>query len=180
METDQVFDDEVIDIRPRKRRLWIFVLLAIVLALFLFGSPLLGIYVDALWFSSLGYSDVYWYKFRLGGLLFVVFFALTFLILRLSFALLTRWLPQLRERPRIRLRSVEDVKDINILSFIYRPAVWVLSLGAALLYGISMSGDWSPFALYLNASPAGSADPIFQRDASFYLFKLPALEIIAN
>ena len=43
-----------------------------------------------------------------------------------------------------------------------------------------MSDDWSAFALYLNASPAGSADPIFQRDASFYLFRLPALEIVAN
>jgi uncharacterized membrane protein (UPF0182 family) len=180
METDQVFDAEVIDMKPRKRRLWIFVLLAIVLALFLLASPLLGIYVDALWFSSLGYSDAYWYKFRLGSLLFVIFFALTFLILRLSFAALTRWLPQLKERPRIRLRSVEDVREINILPFIYRPAVWLVSLGAALLYAISMSGDWSPFALYLNASPAGSTDPIFQRDASFYLFKLPTLEIIAK
>ena len=102
METDEVFDDKVIDVQPpRKRRLWILVLLAIVLVLFLFGSPLLAIYVDALWFSSLGFSEAYWYKFRLGGLLFVIFFAVTFLILRLSFAALTRWLPQLRERPRI-------------------------------------------------------------------------------
>lgn len=181
METDQIFDDEVIDIRPpRKRRRWILVLLAIIVALFLFGSPLLGIYIDALWFSSLGLSGVYWYKFRLGGLLFVVFFALTFLILRLSFAALSRWFPQLKERPRIRFKSVEDIREINVLPFIYRPAVWILSLGAALLYGVSMSGDWSPFALYLNASPAGSTDPIFNRDASFYLFKLPALEIIAD
>ena len=181
METDEVFDDKVIDLQPpRKRRLWIFVLLAIVLVLFLFGSSLLAIYVDALWFSSLGFSEAYWYKFRLGGLLFVVFFAVTFLILRLSFAALTRFLPQLRERPRIRLRSVEDVRDINILAFIYRPAVWIVSLGAALLYAISMSDAWSAFALYLNAAPAGSADPIFQRDASFYLFRLPALEIVAN
>jgi uncharacterized protein len=180
METDQEFDNEVIELRPRKRRLWIFVLLAILVALFLFGSPLLGIYIDALWFSTLGYSDVYWYKFRLGGLLFVVFLALTFLILRLSFAALTRWFPQLKERPRIRFRNIEDIREINVLPFVYRPAVWLVSIGAALLYGISMSGDWSPFALYLNASPAGSTDPIFHRDASFYLFRLPALEIIAD
>jgi uncharacterized membrane protein (UPF0182 family) len=180
METDQVFDDDVIEIRPRKRRGWVFVLLALVVALFLFGSPLLGIYIDALWFSSLGFSDVYWYKFRLGGLLFVLFFVLTFLILRLSFAALARWFPQLKERPSIRFKNIEDIREINVLPFVYRPAVWLLSLGAALLYAISMSGDWSPFALYLNASPAGSADPVFHRDASFYLFKLPALEIIAD
>ncbi|HJQ70471.1 MAG TPA: UPF0182 family protein [Blastocatellia bacterium] len=180
MENDDAFDDKVIEIRPRKRRIWLFVLIAIVLFLFLLGSPLIGIYVDALWFSSLGFSDAYWYKFRLGGLLFVIFLVLTFLILRLSFAALTRWLPQLRERPQIRLRSVEDVRDVNILSFVYRPVVWLVSLGAALLYAISMSSDWSAFALYLNASPAGSADPIFRQDASFYLFKLPALEIVAN
>ena len=180
METDRVFDDEVIDIRPRKRRRWVFVLLGLLVVLFLSSSSLLGIYVDALWFSSLGYSDVYWYKFRLGGLLFGVFFALTFVILRLSFALLARWFPQLSERPQVRFRSVEDIKDINVLPFVYRPVAWLLSLGAALLYAISMSSDWSPFALYLNAAPAASADPIFNRDASFYLFKLPALEIIAD
>ena len=180
METDKVFDDEVIDIRPQKRRRWIFVLLALVVALFLFGSPLLGIYVNALWFSTLGFSDVYWYKFRLGGLLFVIFFALTFLILRLSFAALARWFPQLKERPSIRFKNIEDIREINVLPFVYRPAIWLLSLGAALLYAISMSSDWSPFALYLNASPAGSVDPVFYRDAGFYLFKLPALEIIAD
>lgn len=149
-------------------------------AIFFFGSQILSIYVDALWFSSLGYSDAYWYKFRLGSLLFVIFLALTFLIMRFSFALLDRALPQLKERPRVRPVSVEDLKQINFLPLIYRPGVWVLSGAVALMSALSLSQAWPAFALYLNRAQAGEADPIFKHDVSFYLFTLPALELISG
>ena len=45
----------------------------------------LSIYVSALWFGSLGYSAVYWYIFKLKLGLFLVFFVLTALILRVAF-----------------------------------------------------------------------------------------------
>ena len=80
MKDEPLFDDQVIDInpRPRKRRRWLIVLAAIIIFLFLTGSRLTSIYVDSLWFSSVGYSNVYWYKFRLGGMLFLFFFVVTF------------------------------------------------------------------------------------------------------
>ncbi|HEX8186701.1 MAG TPA: UPF0182 family protein, partial [Blastocatellia bacterium] len=87
MEDDPIFRDRLIDITPRKRRTWLYVAIAIIVAILLFGSQLLRIYVDSLWFSSAGYPDVYWYKFRVGGLLFAVFFVLTFFIFRLPFML---------------------------------------------------------------------------------------------
>ena len=61
MENESFFDNEVVDITPRKRRNWWKWLIALVVVLFLFGSSLLSIYIDALWFSSEGYSSVYWY-----------------------------------------------------------------------------------------------------------------------
>ena len=123
MDNDPLFENGVIDINPRKskRRKWLLIVVAVIVALFLFGSPLLGIYVDSLWFSSIGYAAVYWYKFKLGGGLFFIFLALTFLVIRVSFALLNRALPALTERPRVRLASIQDVRDINLLPIIYRP-----------------------------------------------------------
>ncbi|HXG66697.1 MAG TPA: UPF0182 family protein [Blastocatellia bacterium] len=180
MRNDPTYDDPIIEIGPRRRSPWRYAVLALLALLFLFGSRLLGIYVDALWFSSVGYADVYWYKFRLGGLLFIIFLILTFLILRLPFFLLDRALPQLTERPRIRPTSVEDLREINFLPLVYRPGVWALSALVALLYAINMTQQWPAFALYLNAAPAGVSDPIFNRDASFYLFKLPVLELAAG
>ena len=84
MDDERLFD-EVIDIKPRKRRFGLIIIALIAAALLLFGSQFLSIYIDALWFSSVGYSNVYWYKFRLGGLLFVIFFVLSFLIARVPF-----------------------------------------------------------------------------------------------
>ena len=179
MDEDRLFED-VIDIKPRKRRLGLVVTAAIILALLLFGSQFLNIYIDSLWFSAVGYSKVYWYKFRLGGLLFLIFFVLSFLIARLPFVFLNRVLPMLTERPRFRLTSVEDIKDINFLPFIYRPGVWVLSGAIALLSAISMSQAWPQFALYLNSQPSQLSDPIFGNDVSFYLFKLPVIELVVG
>ncbi|HEV8484642.1 MAG TPA: UPF0182 family protein, partial [Blastocatellia bacterium] len=92
------FNDDVIDIKRPRRRKWLpYVLGGVLVALLLFGRGLLEFYIDALWFSSLGYADVYWYKFRLGAALFIVFLVVTFLIMRLPFVLLNRVLPQLTE-----------------------------------------------------------------------------------
>ena len=178
MEDDRLFD--VIDIKPRKRRLGLIITAVIIVALFLFGSQFLNIYVDSLWFSSIGYSGVYWYKFRLGGLLFLIFFVLSFLIARVPFIFLNRVLPELTERPKFRVTSVEDIKDINFLPWIYRPGVWVLSVAIALLSAISMSQEWPQFALYLHSQPTLISDPIFGHDVSFYLFKLPVIELIVG
>ncbi|HXG94256.1 MAG TPA: UPF0182 family protein [Blastocatellia bacterium] len=178
---DDPFLNDIIDIRPpRKRRTWLIVTVIIVVAVFLFGSQFTRIYIDSLWFSSLGYSDVYWYKFRLGGLLFLIFFILTFLIMRLPFLWVNRVLPELTERPRVKITSVQDIREINFLPFFYRPGVWVLSAIVALMAAIGMSSAWDKFALYANAQSGATADPIFGNNISFYLFKLPVLESITS
>ena len=180
MEDEPLFEDRVIDIKRRKRRTWLIVLAAIIVFLFLTGSRIISIYVDSLWFSSLGYSSVYWYKFRLGALLFVIFFTLTFLLLRLPFAFLSRFFPELTERPILRPASIEEIREVNFLPYIYRPGVWLLAIAGGLIAAVNMSQEWSDFALYLNSQPAGTSDPIFNRDVSFYLFKLPVLEMLTN
>src|SRR5262249_52120614 len=180
MEDEPLFGRRVVTPAQRKRRLWLIVITLIVVGLLFFGSQFLNIYVDALWFSSIGYAHVYWYKFRLGGLLFVIFLLATFLILRLSLALLGRALPQVRERPRVRLASVEDIRDVNILGYVFRPGVWLLSAILALIYAVNMSQAWPDFALYLNSAPTGASDPIFHRDVSFYFFTLPVLELVSG
>src|SRR5207237_2115454 len=85
-------DGEVIDVgqpKPRKRR-WRWLLVIAIVILLLIASRALSIYVSALWFGSLGYSQVYWYMFRVKIELFVAFFLLTTLILRGGFWLVER------------------------------------------------------------------------------------------
>lgn len=181
MDDDPLFNKRVVDVGPpRRRRIWLIALAGVIAVLVLTGSKLLGIYVDALWFGAIGYAAVYWYKFRLGALLFVVFFAVTFVLFKLAFWLLNRLFPELIERPRLRLASVEDMREVNLLPIIYRPGVWLLSVGGGLIAATSMSQEWSEFALFLNSQPAGATDPIFNRDVSFYLFRLPVYDMLVG
>src|SRR5262245_27817495 len=108
MDDDRLFDD-VIDLKPRKRRFGLVFAGIIIIAILLFGSQLLSVYIDSLWFSTVGYSSVYWYKFRLGGLLFLTFFIVTFLIIRVPFTFLSRLLPELIDKQNIRVSSAEDI-----------------------------------------------------------------------
>ena len=55
MEDDPLFGPKLIDIKPRKRKRGIYIIAALVAAVVLFGSRVLDIYVEALWFSSVGY-----------------------------------------------------------------------------------------------------------------------------
>ena len=69
--------------RPRRRgRLILLVALGIVL---LGSGTVLSYYVDALWFESLGYVDVFWKSLNLQGAAYVVFFLITFLAIYGSF-----------------------------------------------------------------------------------------------
>jgi uncharacterized membrane protein (UPF0182 family) len=180
MKADPFIDDQVIDIKPRRPRRGLLILGSLVAVFLLFGSQLLGIYVNAIWFSSLGYSDVYWYRFRVGGLLLLGFLVVTLVLLRLPFMFLNKLFPELKEKPSFTVTSAEDLKEINLLPVLYKPAQWLLPGIVALLSGVNMSQRWSDFALYLNSQPGPDADPIFGNNASFYMFELPVREHVAG
>src|SRR5205085_10651458 len=83
------FEGEVIDIErertlgSRKRRRWLLIHALVVLALLL--SRAAGVYLETLWFGSLGYGSVYWTSLGYEHALFGVFAVATTVILRGSF-----------------------------------------------------------------------------------------------
>jgi uncharacterized membrane protein (UPF0182 family) len=174
-------DDQVIDIEPsrppRRRRGKLFVILAVILLLFLLMRGL-SIYLEALWFGSLGYASVYWYTFRLKLILFAIFFILTVLILRGAFWLLERSLAAAALEPRVITINNQPLA-INPAR-IMRPLTWAIALLFGLIYGLGMSDAWEPFALYLNQPSTGLPDPIFQKPLGFYLFTLPVHQLLSS
>ena len=164
---------EIVDWRqpPRRRRLF-FLILAVLAVVVFFGRTALSYYVEALWFGSLGYRDVFRTTLSLQWAVFAAFTAVTFLILY-GWFLALRWACR-HELPSSRtiLISGQPLQLIGL----------VVSIFVALVTGVSMMADWSTFALYWYAPPAtgGAVDPIFGKPINFYLFTLPAWQSITG
>src|SRR5262249_36564355 len=162
--------------KPTRRRGLLLVLIAAAVLL-LGGGTALSYYVDALWFASLGLSDVFWRTLNLQATIFSTFTLLTFLALYGSFLALKpprlgelAGLPILINGQPIRLPVDPVIKVVAIVG----------SIVIAVATGAAMMAEWTTLALYSSApQPAGSpADPIFGRPIAFYLFTLPAWQLV--
>ncbi len=162
--------------KPRLPR--IILLLAALLIVILIGSnTLLSWYVDALWFGSLGYHEVFWKSWGIEWGVFAVFFAASFLILYGWFFALWRLhqtdLPHDQSffigRQQVNLPLRRALRLIGIIA----------SAGIAFVAGLAMTAQWPTFALFWNAPrSSGVLDPVFGKPLNFYLFTLPALQLI--
>jgi len=165
--------------RPRRRRLLLIV--AIVAAIFFGGRTALSYYVDTLWFGSLGYRDVFWKTLSLQWGIFAFFTAATFLILYGSFLALKRaHLPDLPDGHTIYIGG-------QPLKLPVEPVLRLIALGVSLVIaaatGASMMVEWPALALFWYAPrTAGGVvwDPIFGKPLNFFLFALPAWQLIAG
>ncbi|MGA8087879.1 MAG: UPF0182 family protein [Terracidiphilus sp.] len=162
-------------IKPRRAILWI--VLAVLVILFS-ARTTISYYVDSLWFSSLGYSQVFWRTLDFKWAAFAIPTVLTFLIL---FA----WFSALRRACRDELHNAGTIV-LGSRTF-ELPVDPVLKVGGligsaffALLAGASFMSEWTRFALFWfqGAATNGPGDPIFGKSLSFYFFTLPALHFL--
>ena len=143
------------------------------------GGTALSYYVEALWFDSLGYSAVFWKTLNVQAATFVAFALVTFAVLYGAFlALKPARLGEIAggtiliNGQPLKL-PVEPVLKLIALA---------VSVAIAFITGLGMMAQWPTLALYWYA-PDGAAlarDPIFNRPLTFYLFTLPAWEIITG
>src|SRR6266851_5792552 len=171
-------DNEVIDVGGPRRRHWRRWVLAAIALLLLILSRTLGIYLSAAWFSSLGFSSVYWYIFKLKLGLFFAFLLATAFLLRGTFWLLERHFRSHALQKRTIVVNNQPVQ-ISPERFV-RPVSWVIAILFALFYGLDMKGAWQTFALYFNQTQVATLDPIFHKPVSFYLFSLPLYDFISS
>jgi uncharacterized membrane protein (UPF0182 family) len=164
--------------RPSRRRRFLFILGSI--AILIFGSRIaLSHYVDLLWFGSLGYREVFTKTVLLQCSTFVVFFSATFFILYGWFLALKRAYHADLLSGSIIYIGRQQLK-LPVESILTR-IVFVVSIVIAAVVGFGMLPEWSTFALYWYAPHAASIiDPIFGKPLDFYLFTLPAWQLIAG
>jgi uncharacterized membrane protein (UPF0182 family) len=180
--TPEDFGGHIIDMdssgtpKRRRRGRWLFVLglLAILFAL----SRASSIYVETLWFGSLGYAAVYWTTFKYAVALFVAFALATAILLRVAFWMMERAFDVSALAPRRILLNNQPVfvEPARLL----KPVAWLVAIFFGFVYGSGMSGEWQRFALWLNRPQTGEVDPIFGKQVGFYLFTLPVAETLAS
>ncbi|WP_416048895.1 UPF0182 family protein [Cupriavidus basilensis] len=138
---------------------------------------LTGMLVDWLWFSSIGYVNVFWTVLVTKVLLFAAVFAASAGAIWVSGSLAHRYAsPPGSWKAEVLSELVGEVAP-------HLP--WHAAIaGAAVLLGLLLATseipDWDLVLRYLNQVPFGKADPIFGKDIGFYLFSLPAYLALRN
>ena len=159
------------------RRLWLFVLVALVVIVIGALSVLSVFYLDLLWFREVGFTGVFWgvlwTKLLLGAVFGIVFFVVLYANL-----LVVR-----RVAPAYRVLSPEQ-EAIERYRLALEPHLgWILPLFCVLLavgVGAGVSKEWQTFLMWRNSGGVafGNPDPVFNRDPAFYIFDLPFLRFV--
>src|SRR6516165_4897078 len=131
--------------------------------------------VDWLWFSSVGYSQIFWRTLTAEAAIFFAAFTTTG-----AFLWLNGWLARrLARRPAPPPDSAigwQPPLDPFVLLRERLPWPKMIAAAAALLavlVAAAQSGDWATLLQYIYHVPYGSNDPLYGKDIGFYLFSLP-------
>ncbi|MGQ9523356.1 MAG: UPF0182 family membrane protein [Armatimonadota bacterium] len=152
-----------------RQRFWI-ALAVLIFALWAFGGRLVALYVDLLWADEVGYRSVLLRIIETRLLLAVLFGFSFFAIVYGNIWVARRWAPPVpRPYADLRFRERAGILARQSLNFLLLAASVVVALIAAL----EASNHWQSFLLYTHPVAFGEKDPIFNRDISFYVFRLP-------
>jgi uncharacterized membrane protein (UPF0182 family) len=170
--------DIIIGARLRRRRGARLVLLAALGVVVVGGSTAASYYVDALWFESLGYASVFWTRLSLQAATFAAFALVTFLVVYGVFRVLKP--DRLAE-----LIGATILINRRPVTLPVEPVLKLIGIGLSVAIaaatGASMMERWMTLALFWDAPRiATMPDPIFGRSLDFYLFTLPASQLLAG
>ena len=175
---------DFIDLTPHRSSTWgrrgIFFLAALALGVLVCGRIGLSYWVDLLWFESRGYGEVFWKSASLQIIDFVFFAGTTFLILYGALSAIRR--SHEADLPRARAIVIAG-EPINLsVQPVLRVISFCISIAIACVTGLAMMADWPTLALFWYApNTTGSvADPIFGKPLNFFLFTLPAWQLVNN
>ncbi|MEQ6903407.1 UPF0182 family protein [Nocardioides sp. YIM 152588] len=168
----ELFDEEPTQpapTRPGRRGRALVITIAVLVVGFFLLTAFSTIYTDRLWYSDVGYGQVFSTLLWTRIALFVAFGVLMGAMVAVNMHLAYRF------RPLFRMAG----GDASVER--YRDAVtpirgWLLA-GVAVVVGLfagtSALGQWRTYLLWRNAEPFGKKDPYFNRDIGFYVFELP-------
>jgi uncharacterized protein len=150
------------------------VLLLVAVVLFVLPSAV-DYYTDWLWFKELGYEGVFLRTLNAQSAVFAGTFAAVFLFLFLNLRFARR---RTADRPRVVLGTGGDGRPIALEGRQLAGLAMPVSLFVAGLMGLMGASNWLAWLSLFHHVSFNAADPIFGRDVSFYVFRLPVYQLI--
>lgn len=143
-----------------------------------------GLFEDWLWFSDLGYSQLFWTPLiskwliqAVNGTILFLFIAGTLFSIRHSI------LTFVNDRLRMRLRLVHEMDRPVFHLSQRRMTVWLVVISALISLGVSFIAGytgWLEVLSFVKYTSFGQGDPVFGKDIGFYIFQLPFLKTVYN
>ena len=157
--------------------------IAAVLALLLFLPFAAGRLADWLWYREIGFERVFFTKIVAQWVLGVPTALIAFAVLygNARFALRDGE-PRKRRSPIAHVQSGADLRDVA-QAMLARGIDWLaipVSLLLGLLVTLAAAGQWRLVLQAAYATPFGVTDPVFGRDAGYYVFTLPAIDLVTG
>ncbi|MEW9585695.1 UPF0182 family protein [Paraburkholderia sp. DGU8] len=149
---------------------------AVIVGIVILGLIVIGraarVLVDWLWFSSLGYTGVFWTILDARLLLFAAIFASSAVTIAASGLLAHRFAvgPDVSRLP-LPLQSI--ILDQVAPRMPWRYAIAGAAIAMSLLIAAGEVSNWDLVLRFLHQVPFDERDPIFGNDIGFYLFSLP-------
>ncbi|BAQ65023.1 integral membrane protein [Geminocystis sp. NIES-3709] len=70
---------------------------------------------------------------------------------------------------------------IFAILLVFKTQLWlkIIAVYYSILFAFILAGYWGTFLQFINSIPFDKTDPIFHKDLSFYIFKIPFIQIIS-
>lgn len=145
------------------------VLLFLAFAALLIVPSSVQYYTDWLWFRELGYEGIFLRTLNAQVAVFAATFAAVFGFLfanlRIARGSITR--------PHVTLGTGPDGRAIAVETRPLARLALPVAAAVALGLGVAAARNWLVWLSFFNQTPFGQTDPLFGRDVSFYVFRLP-------
>jgi uncharacterized membrane protein (UPF0182 family) len=152
--------------------------LAGLIALGILLTIIAGVWTDWLWYRSVGYEPVFGVTYGTRWALFFVVGVFMAAMVAVNSVLAFRLRPVYRpavsgERPGVDAYRMAIDPHRRLLLGIVLGLIGVIS-------GITASGAWRTWLLFINQVPFGRSDPQFHLDISFFVFTYPFLRLVLS
>src|SRR6267142_1972741 len=163
-----------------------FFIAAIVFGIFLILLGLAGNFlVDWMWFSAIGYLQIFWTTIGTKAGVFFVVFTITAIIVWVNARLALYFIRRRRIPAGFDWKLAAIATPSDPFEFMRNRLPWPLTIAGsaglvALLVASGEVSNWSVILQFLYHVPYGVNDPLYGKDIGFYLFSLPAYIAIKN